>query len=230
MSRSDTFRSPLQRRRQAAIAVLAWRWQTRRLSWFKRGCDVVVAAAALIVFAPVLVAVALAIKLHDRGPVLFWQQRVGRHGVRFAFPKFRSMCVDAEARLAQIKAGNQHGQDGVTFKMKRDPRVTPIGRLIRPTSIDELPQLWCVLRGDMSLVGPRPALISEVRRYELAHRERLQVTPGLTCIWQVNGGGEVPFAQQMEMDLDYIRNRSIGLDLKLLALTVPAVIGGRGAY
>lgn len=230
MSRSIHLHSPLARRWQASVAVLAWRWRTHRLDWFKRSCDLVVAAAALALLAPLLVLVAVAIKLYDRGPVLFWQQRVGRHGVRFAFPKFRSMCVDAEARLAALRACNQHGQEGVTFKMRHDPRITPVGRLIRRTSIDELPQLWCVLRGDMSLVGQRPALVGEVQRYELAHRERLQVTPGLTCIWQVSGRGEVPFARQLEMDLDYIRNRSIGLDLKLLALTLPAVIGGRGAY
>ncbi|MCB1995427.1 MAG: sugar transferase [Burkholderiaceae bacterium] len=230
MSRSATLHSPLARRWQATTAMLAWRWRTHRLAWFKRGCDIAVAVVALLALAPLLAAVALAIKLYDRGPVLFWQQRVGRHGVRFAFPKFRSMCVDAEARLAALRERNQHGQDGVTFKMKHDPRITPVGRLIRRTSIDELPQLWSVLRGDMSLVGPRPALVSEVQRYELAHRERLLVTPGLTCIWQVSGRGEVPFAQQLEMDLDYIRNRSIGLDLKLLALTLPAVVGGRGAY
>lgn len=230
MSQDPQIPSPSTRRWQALRAQVAWRWRTRRLSFVKRGCDIAVTVVALVLLAPLLALVALAIKLHDGGPVLFWQRRVGRHGVVFDFPKFRSMCVDAEARLAAIAAQNQHGHAGVTFKMKRDPRVTPIGRLIRRTSIDELPQLWCVLRGQMSLVGPRPALVTEVERYRLEDLERLDVVPGLTCIWQVNGRGEVPFEQQVEMDLDYIRQRSIGTDLKLLAKTVPAVVGGRGAY
>jgi lipopolysaccharide/colanic/teichoic acid biosynthesis glycosyltransferase len=140
------------------------------------------------------------------------------------------MCINAEAVRAALLAKNQHGSDGVTFKMKRDPRITPIGRLIRRTSIDELPQLWCVLRGDMSLVGPRPPLPSEVSRYTMLERQRLSVVPGLTCIWQVNGRSEVPFPQQVRMDIDYIQKRSMGADVKLLAKTLPAVIRGRGAY
>ena len=127
-------------------------------------------------------------------------------------------------------ATNEHGSEGVTFKMKRDPRITPIGRLIRRTSIDELPQLWSIVRGDMSLVGPRPPLVSEVARYTMEERQRLSVTPGLTCIWQVNGRSEIPFPQQVEMDIDYIQQRSMGNDIKLIAKTVPAVIRGRGAY
>jgi lipopolysaccharide/colanic/teichoic acid biosynthesis glycosyltransferase len=162
--------------------------------------------------------------------VLFWQMRVGLHGEIFEFPKFRSMCVNAEAVRAALMANNQHGSEGVTFKMKRDPRITPIGRLIRRTSIDELPQLWCVLTGQMSLVGPRPPLVNEVARYTMQERQRLSVTPGLTCIWQVNGRSEIPFPQQVLMDIDYIRQRSIGTDVKLLAKTLPAVIRGRGAY
>jgi lipopolysaccharide/colanic/teichoic acid biosynthesis glycosyltransferase len=130
------------------------------------------------------------------------------------------MVVNAEEVRKAIEQANQHGAEGVTFKMKRDPRITAIGRLIRRTSIDELPQLWCVLKGDMSLVGPRPPLVSEVAKYTLHDRERLTVVPGLTCIWQVNGRSEVPFPQQVE----------IGADVKLLAETVPAVVKGRGAY
>jgi lipopolysaccharide/colanic/teichoic acid biosynthesis glycosyltransferase len=140
------------------------------------------------------------------------------------------MRVDAEAVRQKLLQANQHGEQGVTFKMKRDPRITPIGRLIRRTSIDELPQLWCVLRGTMSLVGPRPPLVSEVARYAPADRQRLLVTPGLTCIWQVNGRSEVPFEQQVEMDLDYIRKPSLWADVRLLLKTLPAVIRGRGAY
>jgi lipopolysaccharide/colanic/teichoic acid biosynthesis glycosyltransferase len=222
--------SPRANRLRARRARLTWWWFSRRTPFFKRGLDLLLVLPALLLLAPLLALVALAIKLHDRGPVLFWQRRVGRHGAEFAFPKFRSMVVDAEARRVALAATNQHGQQGVTFKMKRDPRITPVGRLIRRTSIDELPQLWCVLKGEMSLVGPRPPLVGEVARYTLADRERLAVTPGLTCIWQVNGRSEVPFPQQVQMDLHYIREPSLWADIKLLARTLPAVIRGRGAY
>lgn len=209
---------------------LRWRWATRSLAVGKRALDLLVVLPALLLLAPLFAAVALAIRLHDGGPVLFWQRRVGLDGCEFAFPKFRSMRVDAEAVRAQIEALNQHGKDGVTFKMKRDPRITPVGRFIRRFSIDELPQLWCVLVGHMTLVGPRPPLPSETARYSLLDRSRMSVKPGLTCIWQVNGRSEIPFDQQVQMDIEYIQQRSIGTDLKLLAKTVPAVVRGRGAY
>jgi lipopolysaccharide/colanic/teichoic acid biosynthesis glycosyltransferase len=209
---------------------LAWNWHSRKTQLFKRGLDLLLVVPALLLLAPLFAAVALAIWLQDRGPVLFWQSRVGRNGVEFPFPKFRSMRLDAEAVREQLLAANQHGLSGVTFKMKRDPRITRIGRVIRRTSIDELPQLWCVLRGDMSLVGPRPPLPSEVARYTLADRERLLVTPGLTCIWQVNGRSEVPFPRQVQMDLEYIREPGLWADVKLLLKTVPAIVRGRGAY
>jgi lipopolysaccharide/colanic/teichoic acid biosynthesis glycosyltransferase len=196
----------------------------------KRALDLLVVVPALLLLLPLFATVALAIRLHDGGPALFWQRRVGRDGVEFDFPKFRSMRVDAEAVRQQLLQANQHGAQGVTFKIKRDPRITPIGRLIRRTSIDELPQLWCVLRGTMSLVGPRPPLVGEVARYAPVDRQRLLVTPGLTCIWQVNGRSEVPFEQQVEMDLDYIRKPSLWADVRLLLKTLPAVIRGRGAY
>jgi lipopolysaccharide/colanic/teichoic acid biosynthesis glycosyltransferase len=140
------------------------------------------------------------------------------------------MCVDAEAKRRVIEAANQHGADGVTFKMKRDPRITPVGRLIRRSSVDELPQLWCVVKGEMSLVGPRPPIPNEVARYTLADRARLTVTPGLTCIWQVSGRSEIPFPRQVEMDVRYIREQSLVNDLRLLLATIPALIRGRGAY
>jgi lipopolysaccharide/colanic/teichoic acid biosynthesis glycosyltransferase len=196
----------------------------------KRALDLALVVPAVVLLMPLFLLVALAIKLHDRGPVLFWQQRVGLNGRVFSFPKFRSMCVNAEAVRAALLAANEHGSEGVTFKMKRDPRITPVGRLIRRTSIDELPQLWSIVRGDMSLVGPRPPLVNEVARYTMEERQRLSVTPGLTCIWQVNGRSEIPFPQQVEMDIDYIQQRSIGNDIKLIAKTVPAVVRGRGAY
>jgi len=221
---------PLANRLRARRTRLVWWWSTRKLPLIKRSLDIVLVLSALVMLAPLFLLVALAIKLYDRGPVLFWQKRVGLHGEIFEFPKFRSMCVNAEAVRAALMANNQHGSEGVTFKMKRDPRITPIGRLIRRTSIDELPQLWCVLTGHMSLVGPRPPLVNEVARYTMQERQRLSVTPGLTCIWQVNGRSEIPFPQQVLMDIDYIQQRSIGTDVKLLAKTLPAVIRGRGAY
>lgn len=226
----NSIRSPFMNRVVARLQRLAWRVRTNMLGMVKRLLDLLVSLVALLLLAPLLLAVALAIKLHDGGPVLFWQKRVGLRGREFPFPKFRSMCVNAEAVRAALLQDNQHGREGVTFKMKRDPRITPVGRLIRRTSIDELPQLWCVLRGDMSLVGPRPPIPPEVARYTLRDRERLLVTPGLTCIWQVEGRSEIPFDQQVELDIRYIQRRSIATDLMLLAKTVPAVIRGRGAY
>jgi lipopolysaccharide/colanic/teichoic acid biosynthesis glycosyltransferase len=217
-------------RLRAWRARLIWSWLARRHGWLKRGLDLAVVLPAILLLSPLLLVVALAVRLQDGGPALYWQRRVGLNGRVFPFPKFRSMRRDADALRAQLLAANQHGADGVTFKVRRDPRVTPVGRLIRRTSIDELPQLWCVLVGDMSLVGPRPPLESEVARYSLADRERLSVMPGLTCIWQVSGRSEIPFPQQVAMDLEYIRRPGLTHDLRLLARTLPAVVRGRGAY
>ncbi len=195
----------------------------------KRAIDVAAAGSGLVVLAPLLGAVALAIKATDRGPVLFWQKRVGQYGREFLFPKFRSMVINAEALKDQLLAASDHGQS-ITFKMKKDPRVTWIGRLIRKTSIDELPQLYSVLKGDMTLVGPRPPVPREVALYSLKDRRRLDVVPGLTCIWQVSGRGDIPFPKQVELDVQYIESRSPWLDAKLLLQTVPAVLFGNGAY
>ncbi len=241
------FTEPMAARLRPALAALAgpspglfarvraWRFRAARSlsgaadGGVKRAIDILGAVFLLTALAPLLSVVAVLIKLTDGGPVLFWQTRVGRWGREFAFPKFRSMVVDAEKLKDQLLHLNDH-KDGVTFKMKRDPRVTWIGRIIRKLSIDELPQLWCVFRGEMSLVGPRPAVPREVRLYTLDDRLRLDVVPGLTCIWQVSGRGAVPFPRQVELDVEYIMNRSLGLDLKLLLLTIPAVLTGRGAY
>lgn len=195
----------------------------------KRSIDVCASGLGILLLSPLFLLVALAIKATDRGPVLFWQTRVGQWGREFPFPKFRSMVTNAEALKDQLLQQNEHGQS-VTFKMKKDPRITWIGRLIRRTSIDELPQLWCILRGDMSLVGPRPPVPREVALYTLKDRRRLDVIPGLTCIWQVEGRGDVPFDQQVEMDLAYIESQSVWFDIRLLLKTVPAVITGKGAY
>jgi lipopolysaccharide/colanic/teichoic acid biosynthesis glycosyltransferase len=196
--------------------------------WAKRGLDVAVAGGILLLALPLWVLIAACIRL-DGGPVLYWQARVGRWGREFRFPKFRSMVVNSDHLRAQLEAANEHGGAGVTFKLENDPRITRVGRFLRRTSLDEMPQLWCVLTGDMSLVGPRPALPAEVARYTVAQRRRLEATPGLTCIWQVSGRSQIPFAGQAVMDLEYIRTRSFRGDLVLLLKTIPAVLVGRGA-
>jgi lipopolysaccharide/colanic/teichoic acid biosynthesis glycosyltransferase len=215
---------------QMQFNKVSWRLTARSGRAAKRTLDIVVASSALLVLSPLLLIVAAAIKLTDRGPVLFWQNRVGKWGTTFRFPKFRSMVVNAEALRAQLAQTNVHGADGVTFKMANDPRITRVGRIIRRTSIDELPQLWCVLMGDMSLVGPRPALPAEVNRYSLDDRRRLDTVPGLTCTWQVSGRSDIPFPEQLRLDVEYIERQSLSEDLRLLLRTVPAVVSGRGAY
>ena len=169
----------------------------------------------------------LAVWLHDRGPILFRQVRVGQNGRPFHCLKFRSMCLDAEAKQKELMALNE--EDGPVFKIKRDPRITPIGALLRKYSLDELPQLFNVLKGDMSLVGPRPPIPAEVEQYDWWQRRRLSVRPGITCIWQVFGRNRVPFERWMEMDLQYIDNWSLSMDVKLLARTVGTVVKGTGA-
>lgn len=207
----------------------AWTIVVRGTCIIKRLIDVVVSSMALVCLAPLFLVVALCIKLTDGGPVIFMQRRVGRYGREFNFPKFRSMVTNAEKLKDTLLAQSQH-QDARTFKMKRDPRVTLIGRFIRRLSIDELPQLWCVLIGDMTLVGPRPPVPREVALYSLADRRRLDVIPGLTCIWQVSGRGDIPFEQQVALDIQYVESQSIWLDIKLLFKTIPAVLLGKGAY
>ncbi len=200
---------------------------TRRI---KRLVDFTAALCGAVALSPLFLAVALSIKLTDRGPVLFWQTRVGQYGREFPFPKFRSMVVNAEALKDKLLEQNQHGGEGVTFKMKKDPRITWIGRIIRKLSIDELPQLWNVMIGDMSLVGPRPPVPREVALYTLSDRRRLDTIPGLTCIWQVSGRSDIPFDRQVELDVQYIQSQSLWLDVKLLFMTIPAVLLGKGAY
>jgi exopolysaccharide biosynthesis polyprenyl glycosylphosphotransferase len=193
----------------------------------KRLLDIAVSSMALLALSPLLVCVALAVKLTSRGPIFFRQERVGLHGRTFGMIKFRSMVSDAEALRAALLARNE--QTGPVFKMKQDPRVTRVGRLIRKHSIDELPQLVNVLRGDMSLVGPRPPLVGEVARYEAWQRRRLSVRPGLTCIWQVSGRNQISFEQWMMLDMRYIDHWSLLQDLRLIMRTVPVVLLGRGA-
>ena len=194
----------------------------------KRILDITVAGSALFALSPLLLASAVAVKTTSRGPVLFRQTRVGLNGEKFEMLKFRSMHVDAEARRAALLSESQ--REGLCFKMQNDPRLTLIGGFIRRFSIDELPQLWNVIRGDMSIVGPRPALPEEVAAYPTPALRRLSGVPGITGIWQVSGRAEVGFDRMVAMDVAYLRSKSVFLDMLLIGLTARAVIAGRGAY
>lgn len=193
----------------------------------KRSFDLVVAGIALMLLVPLLAVVALAIKIDSRGPVIFRQQRVGRHFAAFDVFKFRTMCSDAEQRRADLEALNE--ADGPLFKIAADPRVTRFGRILRATSIDELPQLFNVLRGEMSLVGPRPALFSETEQWSPELFERLRVRPGITGMWQVSGRSDTSFVEYSRLDLYYVDNWTLATDLSILMRTIPAVVARRGA-
>jgi exopolysaccharide biosynthesis polyprenyl glycosylphosphotransferase len=192
--------------------------------WIKRALDIAVAGLGLLVLSPVFATVGWAVR-RDGGPALFRQSRVGLHGRPFQILKFRSMSTDAEARLAELETSNE--LTGHAFKMTDDPRVTSVGRTLRRWSLDELPQLWNVLRGDMSLVGPRPPLVAEVSGYDLWHRRRLSMKPGITGLWQVRSRQETVFDRWVEDDLEYIDRWSLWLDLKIMLRTIPAAIEGR---
>ncbi len=196
--------------------------------WFKRAFDAVCSTVLIVLLAPVMAAVALAVKLSDPGPALFRQIRVGTKGDLFTCFKFRSMYHDAEDRLVTLH--QQTDTDGVLFKMRSDPRITPVGRFIRRYSLDELPQLFNVLKGQMSLVGPRPALPTEVSLYEDHVHRRLDVRPGMTGLWQVSGRSDLPWEDTVRLDLYYVDNWSMLRDLVILLRTFGAVIGSRGAY
>ncbi|MDQ3702780.1 MAG: sugar transferase, partial [Chloroflexota bacterium] len=194
----------------------------------KRLIDIAVSSVALLLLAPAMLLVALAVKLDSPGPIFYPQERVGAGGRVFRIYKIRSMHVDAERRRATLLHRNEAG--GPIFKMKDDPRRTRVGRFIRKFSLDEVLQLWNVVVGDFSLVGPRAPLPHEVEQYDDSHRRRLEVTPGLTGLWQVSGRSDLPFDEMVMLDLYYIENWSIGLDLKIILQTIPAVLSGRGAY
>jgi exopolysaccharide biosynthesis polyprenyl glycosylphosphotransferase len=200
---------------------------SRTVKALKRSFDIAASGLGLLAISPILIASAIAIKLDSRGPVFFKQARHGRGGREFRIVKFRSMVVDAEARRRELEHLNE--MNGPVFKIKSDPRVTRVGRFIRATSIDELPQLFNVILGHMSLVGPRPPLPTEVAEYEPWQRRRLSVRPGITGPWQVSGRNDVDFEQWMKLDLGYIDNWSIWLDLEILLRTVPAVVMRAGA-
>jgi exopolysaccharide biosynthesis polyprenyl glycosylphosphotransferase len=193
----------------------------------KRVFDVVVSLLLLLLLSPLLIAIAIAIRLEGRGPIFFRQRRVGVHGRTFEMVKFRSMHVDAEARLEALRASNE--MSGPVFKMRNDPRITRVGAFLRRTSLDELPQFFNVLLGEMSVVGPRPPLPAEVKQYKRWQRRRLSVKPGITCTWQVSGRNDIDFDRWMELDLEYIDSWSLWRDLKICFQTIPAVIGARGA-
>lgn len=194
----------------------------------KRGMDIVCSALALVVLSPILLITALAIKIESPGPVVFVQKRVGINGKEFNMYKFRSMCMDAEEKLKNLQHKNE--TEGPTFKMQKDPRITKVGHFIRKYSIDELLQLVNILKGDMSIIGPRPAIQREVAQYGEFDKLRLLVKPGLSCYWQVSGRSDIPFDEWMKLDVKYIKEMSLLTDIKIILLTLPAVLKGDGAY
>ncbi len=198
-------------------------------SFFKRVLDIAGTSIILVLLAPILIGIALAVKFTSPGPVIYRQKRIGRHGYEFDFLKFRSMFTDSEARLGDLlKDGNEKGQ--VIFKMKNDPRVTPIGKFLRKYSLDELPQFFNVLKGEMSLVGPRPPLPREVENYDDFAFRRLSVPQGLTCLWQICGRSDTTFDEWMALDIFYVENMSFWLDLKIFLKTPTAILRAEGAY
>jgi len=215
--------------RRRSLRLLAWKVTVKASYATKRLMDIVLSAVGMLLLSPVYLAIAVAVKLSSPGPVFFVQTRVGRYGRYFKFYKFRSMRQDAESQKAALMARNE-SKDGVIFKMKDDPRITKVGRFLRRTSLDELPQLWNVFIGDMSLVGPRPPVPSEVLEYTLEDRKRLDVIPGITCLWQIKGRSEIPFNEQVRLDKEYILAPSVWKDIVILFKTIPAILGGRGAY
>lgn len=197
-------------------------------NFIKRTFDFCFSLFALIVLLPIFVIISIMIKLNDGGPIFYISDRVGKDGIIFNFYKFRSMCLNADKIYEEIKQNNETG--GPTFKLKNDPRITKVGKFLRKTSLDELPQLINILKGEMSFVGPRPPLIREVKQYTSYSMQRLSVKGGLTCYWQISGRSSINFDGMVQLDLKYIQERCISTDLKILALTIPAVFKGNGAY
>jgi lipopolysaccharide/colanic/teichoic acid biosynthesis glycosyltransferase len=200
----------------------------RGLRIVKRLIDVFVATVGLFLFLPVLPFLAIMIKLESKGPLFFRQTRVGENGRLFSCYKIRSMVQGAEALKEQYSHLNE--ADGAAFKIREDPRVTRVGRFVRRSSLDEFPQLFNVLRGDMAIVGPRPQIPAEVEEYRPRHRARLLVKPGITCLWQTSGRNDVDFEEWMRLDRQYVENRSLALDIRILLRTLPAVMARKGAY
>lgn len=197
-------------------------------AFWKRVLDLLVASVLLIALSPILLLIALAVRLTSPGPIIYMCRRVGKGGRTFRFVKFRTMYVDADTRLQELMQCNE--KDGPIFKMKNDPRITPIGRFLRRTSLDELPQLLNVVRGSMSLVGPRPPLPREVEQYDSFAAHRLAVKPGMTCYWQISGRSNLSFDEWMQLDHKYIDEMSFWTDLKILLKTPQAIFKAEGAY
>jgi exopolysaccharide biosynthesis polyprenyl glycosylphosphotransferase len=197
-------------------------------AFFKRFFDIALSGLALIILSPVFLVTAIAIKLDSKGPAIYSQLRAGKDGKPFKMYKFRSMCVDADEKLMDLQYLNE--EDEPVFKISKDPRVTRAGHTIRKKSIDELPQLINIIRGEMSIVGPRPPLLNEVEQYTFLQMQRLNVKPGLTCYWQISGRSDLGFEEWVDLDLKYIKDRGLWTDFKTIMKTVPAVLFGRGAY
>jgi len=204
------------------------KWLAHSEDFFKRTVDIVASSLMLVLLSPLFGLIALLVWIEDGGSIFFKQIRVGKNGKHFQMYKIRSMCLDAEQKLKDIEAKNQH-KEGVTFKLKDDPRITKIGKWLRKLSFDELPQFYNVLKGDMSLVGPRPPVPREVAKYSPADRRRLAVKPGITCIWQISGRSQIDFSGQVKLDVNYIESQTFWKDITILVKTVPAVISGKGA-
>ncbi|MBB6052701.1 sugar transferase [Armatimonas rosea] len=214
-----------------SVELISTKTQSSRYGAYealKRGMDISFSFVALLLLFPLFVTISAIIFATDRGPIIYRQKRVGRGGRLFTFYKFRSMVTNADELKAKL--AHQNEASGPIFKMKNDPRITPIGRILRKTSLDELPQLWSVLRGDMSLVGPRPHLQAEIDAYEGYPLERLSVIPGLICYREICGRSSLTFERWLELDLEYIQTRSLKTDLTILLKSVPAVLLGKGAY
>jgi exopolysaccharide biosynthesis polyprenyl glycosylphosphotransferase len=210
------------------LLIASWVLRNKITESTKRIFDLLIALMMFPVMLPILVFTALAIKLDSRGPVIYRQERVGKWGRTFACYKFRSMFVDADAQKSELMALNE--ADEIVFKMRKDPRVTRVGRIIRKLSIDELPQLFNVIKGDMSIVGPRPPVPYEVSQYQYEHFGRLDTVPGITGLQQVSGRSTVSFKRWIELDLQYIQEQSLLKDIEIILRTIPAVISGKGAY
>jgi lipopolysaccharide/colanic/teichoic acid biosynthesis glycosyltransferase len=196
--------------------------------WSKRALDIVVGIAVIILLIPVFPIIVIMIKMDTPGPVFFKQKRVGKNERVFEFLKFRSMHREAEKDRRNLQPYNEH--DGPTFKIKADPRITNVGRFLRRSSFDELPQIINVIKGDMSIVGPRPQMPNEVEQYQPWHRKRLEVIPGITCYWQISGRSHIGFDEWMRLDMEYLRTRCMRTDLMIMLKTIPAVIARKGAY
>jgi lipopolysaccharide/colanic/teichoic acid biosynthesis glycosyltransferase len=227
MAANRSFRGPRVASRMR-MTVVTWVIRTKLANSLKRLLDIVVSSMALVAASPIFLGTAIAIKLDSPGPVFFQQTRVGKWGATFGCYKFRSMYIDAEKRKADLAAHNE--ADGPIFKIRNDPRITRVGRIIRKLSVDELPQLINVLKGEMSLVGPRPALPREVAQYDFDQLGRLDAVPGITGLQQVSGRSDLSFKRWVELDIQYIAEQSFLKDIEILLKTLPAVLTGRGAY